>query len=78
MSITQVVEITAIVKPSRSLFVAHPFGLTFGAVGDAAIQRAVVEAMLDAAVAMDRPGIWDSGFVWTADDLRTRQLRKRR
>ncbi len=77
LSITQVSEIAAIIKPSRSLFVAHPFGLTFGAVGDTTTQRAVVEAMLDAAVAMDRPGIRDSGFVWTRDNLRTRQLRKR-
>ena len=78
ISITQVVEITAIVKPSRALFVAHPFGLTFGAVGDAATQRAVVEALLAAAVDMDAPGIRDAGFRWTQDDLRARQLRKQR
>ena len=71
-------EIAAIVKPSRALFVAHPFGLTFGAVGDAATQRAVVEAMLDAAATMDASGIRDSGFAWTRDDLRARQLRKLR
>lgn len=78
LSLTQIAEIAAIVKPSRSLFVAHPFGLTFGDVGDAATQRAVLEAMLDTATTMDRPGIRDSGFVWTIDDLRARQLRKRR
>jgi len=78
LSLTQVAEITAIVKPSRALFVAHPFGLTFGAVGDAATQRSVLAAMLEAAVSMDRPGIRDGGFVWTLDDLRARQLRKRR
>ena len=78
LSITQVVEITAIIKPSRALFVAHPFGLTFGAVGDAVTQRAVVDAMLAAAVDMPMPGIRDSGLVWTQDDLRTRQLRKQR
>lgn len=71
-------EIAAIVKPSRSLFVAHPFGLTFGGVDDAATQRAVLEAMLEAAVSVTRPGVWDSGFTWTHDDLRKRQLRKRR
>jgi len=37
-----------------------------------------VAAMLDAAVAMDAPGIRDSGFAWTRDDLRARQLRKQR
>ncbi len=78
LSLTQVAEITAIVKPSRALFVAHPFGLTFGAVGDAVTQRAILAAMLKATVAMDAPGIRDSGFVWTRDDLRARQLRKQR
>ncbi|HET8632076.1 MAG TPA: hypothetical protein VFL91_32005 [Thermomicrobiales bacterium] len=78
LSLTQVVEIAAIVKPSRALFVAHPFGLPFGAVGDAPTQRAVVAAMLDAAVAMDAPGLRDAGFAWTRDDLRARQLRKQR
>lgn len=77
MSITQVVEITALMKPSRAIFVAHPFGLTFGPVGAAATQRAVVDAWLSAAVKMDAPGIRDAGFTWTEDDLRARQLRKR-
>lgn len=76
LSITQVAEITAIIKPSRALFVAHPFGLTFGAAGDATTQRAVLSAMLDAALHMDAPGIRDSGFRWKHDDLRARQLRK--
>lgn len=78
LSITQVVEITAIIKPSRALFVAHPFGLTFGAVGDTATQRTVVDEMLGAAVDMATPGISDTGLVWTQDDLRARQLRKQR
>jgi D-proline reductase (dithiol) PrdB len=76
ISVTQVVEITALVKPSRAVFVAHPFGLTFGAVGDDATQRAVVEVVLDAAVRMDAPGIRDGGFAWLQDDLRALQLRK--
>lgn len=76
ISITQVVEITAITKPSRAMFVAHPFGLTFGALDDANTQRAVIDALLSAAVNMDAPGIRDSGLRWTGDDLRTRQLRK--
>ena len=77
ISITQAVEITAIIKPSRAIFVAHPFGLTFGAVGDADRQRAVFAALLSAAVDMDTPGIRDTGFTWS-DDLRARQLRKQR
>lgn len=76
LSVTQVAEITAIIKPSRSLFVAHPFGLTFGAIGDAATQLAVVEAMLAAVTMMDAPGIRDSGFAWTRDTRRAQQLRK--
>ena len=76
LSITQNLEITAIVMPSRALYVGHPFGLTFGAVGDGATQRRVLAAMLDAAETMTHRGIRDSGFEWTRDDLRHRQLRK--
>ena len=77
LSITQAMEITAIIMPSRALYVGHPFGLTFGAIGDRATQREVLEAMLDAAATMEHRGIRDSGFEWTRDDLRFRQLRKR-
>ena len=76
ISITQVAEIAAVIKPSRSLFVANPFGLTFGAVGDAAAQRRVLAALLSAAEEMTAPGILDSGIAWEHDDLRYRQLRK--
>ncbi|MBA2278518.1 MAG: hypothetical protein H0W06_12230 [Chloroflexia bacterium] len=78
LSLTQVVEITAIIKPSRAIFVAHPFGLTFGGVDDGLTQRALVEAMLDVAATMGEPGIRDSRFLWDRDDLRHRQLRKQR
>ena len=76
LSITQNMEITAILMPSRALYVGHPFGLTFGAIGDRETQRQVLEAMLDAAVTMEHRGIRDSGFEWEQDDLRYRQLRK--
>lgn len=76
LSITQVMEITAVIKPSRALYVGHPFGLTFGAVGDRATQRRVLEAMLNAAVTLGQRGIHDSGIEWERDDLRYRQLRK--
>ncbi len=78
MAITQIAEITAIIKPSRSLFVPHPFGLPFGAVNDASTQRAVLTALLDTAATMPGAGIVDSGFTWERDDLRARQLRKQR
>ena len=76
LSITQNLEITAIIKPSRALYVAHPFGLTFGTPEDRETQRAVFAEMLDAAATMDRRGVRESGFEWTRDDLRSRQLRK--
>jgi len=77
LSITQNLEITAIIMPSRALYVGHPFGLTFGAIGDRETQRAVLAAMLDAAATMTHRGVRDSGFEWDRDDLRHRQLRKR-
>jgi len=76
LSITQNMEITAIIMPSRALYVGHPFGLTFGDVGDGETQRRVLDAMLDAAATMTHRGIRDSGFEWDRDDLRYRQLRK--
>ena len=78
LSITQNLEITAIIMPSRALYVGHPFGLTLGAPGDRETQRAVLAEMLDAVVTMDRRGIRDSGLEWEQDDLRHRQLRKQR
>ena len=76
LSITQNMEITAIIMPSRALYVGYPFGLTLGPVGDRQTQRAVLAAMLDAAETMTHRGIRDSGFEWEHDDLRFRQLRK--
>ena len=76
LSITQNLEITGVVMPSRALYVGHPFGLTFGEIGDGETQRAVLEAMLDAAATMTHRGVRDSGFEWDRNDLRHRQLRK--
>lgn len=76
MSITQVPEITRLVRPSLACFVAHPFGLTLGAVGDKRAQRRVLERCLREAAGSHPAGaIVDLGFAWP-DDLRTRQLRK--
>ncbi len=77
VSITQVPEITELAKPSLSCFVAHPFGLTLGAVDDKDTQRAVLTAVLETAYS-DAPAgsIVDLGFAWEIDDLRERQLRK--
>jgi hypothetical protein len=76
VSITLFDDITALVRPSLSCLVEHPFGLTLGAVGDRQTQRTVLEAVLKAAYASHPAGtILDMGFVWDKDDLRDRQLR---
>jgi hypothetical protein len=46
ISLTQVPEITELVKPSLACLVEHPFGLTLGAAGDEATHRAVLLACL--------------------------------
>lgn len=77
VSITQVPEITAMVKPSLACFVAMPFGLPLGDVGDAATHTAIVRAALDEAYRPHLAGdVVDLGFRWTRDDLRAQQLRK--
>ena len=77
VSLTQVREITGLVKPSLACLVEHPFGLTLGAVGDEATHRAVLLACLREAARPHPPGtIVELGFRWQRDDLRERQLRK--
>ncbi len=69
-------EITEIVRPSLACLVAHPFGLTLGAVGDQQTHRAVVTAALSESTRPHPAGtIVDLGYRWTRDDLRARQLR---
>lgn len=76
ISITQVPEITRLVNPSLACFVAHPFGLTLGAIGDDATHDAVLRAVLAEAGAPHPAGtIVTTPFRWP-DDLRSRQLRK--
>ena len=73
VSITQVREISELVKPSLACLVEHPFGLTLGAVGDDATDRAVLRACLAEAASPHLPGtIVDLGFRWEHDDLRAR------
>lgn len=78
VSLTLVPEITRQVKPSRAVFVEHPFGLTLGDVGDRALQRRILLDCLAAATEPDPPGtIRDLPYRWTKDDLRERQLEKK-
>jgi hypothetical protein len=77
VSVTLVPEITQLGKPSLACFVAQPFGLTLGDVGDTATHLAILRACL-AEASRDHPAgvIVDIGFRWTKDDLRERQLAK--
>ena len=78
ISLTLVGEITEQVKPSRALFVEHPFGHTFGDVGDQALQRQILIDMLRSTVKIAQPGtIHTLPYRWAKDDLRERQLQKK-
>lgn len=77
VSLTLVKEMTQLVKPSKALYVQHPFGLTLGDVGDAATHGAILRDCLLNAAEVQPPGmIVDLPYIWTKDDLRERQLRK--
>lgn len=70
-------EITEQVRPSRALFLEHPFGLTFGGIGESELQRRVLLDTLAASEAILTPGsIVDLPYHWSRDELRQRQLRK--
>ncbi len=65
------------VKPSRALYIRHPFGLTLGAVGDAGTHEKILRDCLRYAAEELPPGtVVDLPYVWTRDDLRDRQRRK--
>jgi len=77
VSLTLVKEMTQLVKPSKALYIQHPFGLTLGDVGDAATHEAVLLDCLRHAEESSPPGaIIELPYVWAKDDLRERQLRK--
>lgn len=78
ISLTLVREITALVKPSRALFVEHPFGFTFGNLGERDLQRQILLDCLRAAEEVWTPGtVRDLPYRWTHDDLRELQLQKK-
>ena len=78
ISLTTIASITRRIKPSRALFVEHPFGLVMGDVNDRERQRAVLAEMLQAADRIKQAGSIEAlPFEWTKDDLRSRQLRKK-
>lgn len=76
VSITLAPAVTRHSAPSLTCFVAHPFGLTMGAPGDAPTHEALLRAVLVEAE-RDHPAgtTVTMPFRWP-DDLRARQLRK--
>ena len=77
VSITLAPEITDKLRPSLSCFVAMPYGLTLGDVGDAQTHLDIVRATLEEAYGDHAAGsIVPLPIRWERDDLRARQLRK--
>ena len=64
---------TRIVGPPRVAGLAYPFGRSLGQPGDAAGQRAVLRAALDALEVIDRPGgAVQLPFVWPEPPAKAR------
>ncbi len=77
ISLTLVREITEMVKPSRTLYIQHPFGHTFGDLFDRELQRRILLDCFKAAEEVTEPGaILTLPYRWTKDDLREKQLLK--
>ncbi len=49
-------DLTALVKPPRSLFINHPMGNSFGRPDDGATQAAILRAALDLVATCEEPG----------------------
>ncbi|MDD2899720.1 MAG: hypothetical protein PHI31_13525 [Desulfuromonadaceae bacterium] len=76
ISLTLVKEMTDLVKPSKALYIQHPFGLTLGDVGDGTTHEAVLRDCLHSATeTLPAGSIVELPYRWK-DDLRERQLRK--
>ena len=80
-------DITALVRPPRSLFVNFPMGNSFGRPGDSAMQAEILRRALDFAVTAEEPGIlvdlpqqWHQSFEFyageTTPEALARQLKK--
>jgi hypothetical protein len=78
-------DITALVRPPRSLFVNYPMGNTFGRAGDTAMQTNILRQALDFAVTAEEPGIlvdlplkWDDDFVYFAGETTPEAIAKQK
>ena len=61
-------DITALVRPPRSLFVNFPMGNSFGKAGDTAMQTKILREALDLAVTATVPGVLvDLLIAWHED-----------
>ena len=76
-------DITALVRPPRSLFVNFPMGNTFGRPGDTAMQTEILRAALDFAVTATEPGVlvdlpqqWGEEFVYFTGEATPEALAK--
>jgi hypothetical protein len=76
-------DITALVRPPRSLFVNFPMGNTFGRAGDNAMQSKILRAALDFVVTATEPGVladyrekWHEEFVYFAGETTPEALAK--
>jgi len=76
VSLSLVREMTALVKPSKALYIEHPFGLTLGGAGDVMTHEAVLRDCLRfAGQQLPAGSIVDLPYKWK-DDLREKQLHK--
>ncbi len=77
ISISLVRETTLQLKPSRSLYIRHPFGLTLGDVGDSITHEDILrDCFRYASEELPAGTVIDLPYVWTKNDLRERQRRK--
>ena len=76
-------DITALVRPPRSLFVNAPMGNTFGRPGDAEAQRAMLRDALELLVTAESPGVlvdhqraWETPFEYFTGEVTPEAIAK--
>lgn len=76
-------DITALVRPPRSVFLNFPMGNTFGRADDPEMQTRILQDALDLAVEATEPGVlvdlpyvWHKDFVYYAGDTSPEAIAK--